>query len=965
MKILRLKIAGFGPLRGEWSFAPDRMNLVVDDNERGKTSMIAAIAAALYGLEDDRRSHRVLTPLERWKPWSGGGYGVELEVETAGGRLRIVRDFANGSVAVFGGDGREITATFLDERDAYPVGQKVLGLDAAEFEKCALLRQGELDGVVPGDERARRGSTLRARLENAADTHVGDTNASEAMRVLDESLRRYHAAELDFTGTVDNAIERLETKAGMEATDLAALDHEFARAQEPLETLAQLSDEEQALKEALKRLDDERRAGLASELGRQLDENEQLRTDLVKLEQEAAELEYVARLPHNAEGELREAVARFEEAQRHRDELDSKRREETGRERLTIESELAGLGALRDFGEEQADQCVTLAAELRRLAYEEGEQRRRVLEMRDQLAALGYAPERIQSLTARFAPLPETQQRLLRQQGDTALEYQTGVARLEQERTAASEVLRRIDASRSGRRVPGWIALTLGLGGAIAGAALMVMRGGPMPGVAVLGGGGALALLGAVLLGAGARALATEHDAAMERLENAQRRLNALRAQRAADDAEIADLARHMAFRDAEELKAAWSEYMRMLDDSGPLLRAQEQLARYDDQRRLVLDRSRALLRLLGDAPPAPEALEKLAYEGRRAMALRASLAELERGWEWYEETRHAEEAVIAGLRERAVRILQSAGLTFDPERPWADHIADLAVRAGQRARRTVVVEELIPYAKQRLLPAAEVAQRRRQLEQLGGAASEAPARPTVEIDLEAKRTRLRLEEVQHARGDLRVQVEDVWRRHSQLRPEYEAKVARYTAAAARARAFKQAVELARGSIAQVAIDTHRRWAEFLNDRVAELLRGFGAGIEQLRFGEDLDFSIQFEGGRQVSRGKAHLQLSAGARDQLYLAVRLAVSEYLSRGAESLPLLIDDAFATSDDGRLAAGMRALVEGYGAGHQVIVVTCHRGRHEDLRRMDPELFRERVCWLEVSPRAAEPPKGGSPR
>jgi hypothetical protein len=56
--------------------------------------------------------------------------------------------------------------------------------------------------VVPGDEKARRASTLRARLENAADTHIGDTNASEALRVLDESLRRFDAHELEFTGTV-------------------------------------------------------------------------------------------------------------------------------------------------------------------------------------------------------------------------------------------------------------------------------------------------------------------------------------------------------------------------------------------------------------------------------------------------------------------------------------------------------------------------------------------------------------------------------------------------------------------------------------------------------------------------------------------------------------------------------------------------------------------------------------------
>ena len=86
MKLLRLKVTGFGPLRGEWAFSTVKANVVVDDNERGKTSLLAAVAAALYGLEDDKRSHRVLTPLERWRPWANGPYGVELDIDVLGRR---------------------------------------------------------------------------------------------------------------------------------------------------------------------------------------------------------------------------------------------------------------------------------------------------------------------------------------------------------------------------------------------------------------------------------------------------------------------------------------------------------------------------------------------------------------------------------------------------------------------------------------------------------------------------------------------------------------------------------------------------------------------------------------------------------------------------------------------------------------------------------------------------------------
>jgi chromosome segregation protein len=172
-----------------------------------------------------------------------------------------------------------------------------------------------------------------------------------------------------------------------------------------------------------------------------------------------------------------------------------------------------------------------------------------------------------------------------------------------------------------------------------------------------------------------------------------------------------------------------------------------------------------------------------------------------------------------------------------------------------------------------------------------------------------------------------------------------------------RARRFHRAVELARDTIQSVAVETHRRWADHLNLRVAEILRTVGTRVEDLRFGEDLDFSVKFWNGQQVARGKAVVQLSAGARDQLHFAVRLAVSEYLSRGQEPVPLLIDDAFASSDDARARAGMKLLLEHFATRHQIIMVTCHRRRYEALAALDPELYSGRVQWLEA--RTADSP------
>jgi hypothetical protein len=255
MRLLRLKVDGFGPLRGEYRFNPGRVTLVVDRNETGKSSLLAAISAALYGLADDRRSHKVITPVDRWRPWDGGSYRVELELECEGDVITVKRDFERGTVEVRDERGLEVTASFREGREDFPVGKKLLGLDADEFEKCALVRQGELDQVVPGDEKARRGGTLQARLESAADTRGGDTSAAEALQVLQGALRRYNTDEVDFTGTVENAISRLELKRETLASELRTLEHDRLQVAGPLDELARLGAEERAARGTIARLD--------------------------------------------------------------------------------------------------------------------------------------------------------------------------------------------------------------------------------------------------------------------------------------------------------------------------------------------------------------------------------------------------------------------------------------------------------------------------------------------------------------------------------------------------------------------------------------------------------------------------------------------------------------------------------------------------------------------------------------
>ena len=66
--------------------------------------------------------------------------------------------------------------------------------------------------------------------------------------------------------------------------------------------------------------------------------------------------------------------------------------------------------------------------------------------------------------------------------------------------------------------------------------------------------------------------------------------------------------------------------------------------------------------------------------------------------------------------------------------------------------------------------------------------------------------------------------------------------------------------------------------------------------------------------------------LSAGAADQLYLAVRLAIAELVLPEDKSVPLVLDDALANFDDERCKAALRYLKE-LSKTRQILLFTCH--------------------------------------
>ena len=73
--------------------------------------------------------------------------------------------------------------------------------------------------------------------------------------------------------------------------------------------------------------------------------------------------------------------------------------------------------------------------------------------------------------------------------------------------------------------------------------------------------------------------------------------------------------------------------------------------------------------------------------------------------------------------------------------------------------------------------------------------------------------------------------------------------------------------------------------------------------------------------------------LSTGAREQLYLAMRLAIMSHLEHDRERLPVFIDEALVNWDAARRGRGFQLLHE-LSQTRQVFVMTCHERWAEEL-------------------------------
>ena len=311
MKLLGCHIENFGTFNNYDLTFNDGLNVIMQANGWGKTTLAAFVKAMLYGFDGKRVRNVAENERLRYKPWQGGRYGGSLDFEAGGREYRVLRTFgATGAKDTFKIVDIDTGRSALSETGK-DVGEWLFGLDANAFQKSVFIVQ---NGFVFDGSTAGLRNRLNA-LVNEADDVTGFDRAQamleerrkfykktgnrgaiadvskEIARLVDEDakadgriadLRRMGTAICDYTEALASLDIRIAEMQALAEKNQAAVQQERALLQVGTQLRQRHQDAKAAYEEAVS-------SGVGVPTSEEINETRQGISELARLENEASD----------------------------------------------------------------------------------------------------------------------------------------------------------------------------------------------------------------------------------------------------------------------------------------------------------------------------------------------------------------------------------------------------------------------------------------------------------------------------------------------------------------------------------------------------------------------------------------------------------------------------------------------------------------------------------------------------
>lgn len=182
MKLKSIQINGFGKLENKNIDFSDKINLVVGQNESGKSTLMGFIKAIFYGVNKNKAGNS-FSELERYKPWKDIEFSGKAEYELDGLNYNVFREFNKNAAKIYDETGMEITKTFnKDKSRGISLGNEQFDVDEETFENTAFITQKNINVDVTSQKN------IIQKLTNMFQSGDENTSYENVIKKLEKIL---------------------------------------------------------------------------------------------------------------------------------------------------------------------------------------------------------------------------------------------------------------------------------------------------------------------------------------------------------------------------------------------------------------------------------------------------------------------------------------------------------------------------------------------------------------------------------------------------------------------------------------------------------------------------------------------------------------------------------------------------------------------------------------------------------
>jgi DNA repair exonuclease SbcCD ATPase subunit len=959
MKIDRIIVDGFGKLRNQQiRFAQDRVNLLVEDNEFGKSTIAEAICAALYGFSRERTTQDKLSGIDAKRPLSGGLYKVTLELSIQGRPFRVTRDFDGDTVLIVDLDSRQdVTGEFFPKKGGPQVGERLIGLSREQFERSCFVGHHSLIHQSASTD-------LKRNFEQIASSSRESKTAAQAIDALQKGLHPLRGAIMGDSIKADTEVHRLEGELARLKARLSELEDNRRRHDSDVNQLSLLEKAIDSNRKERARLETLQAAAYAQELGARVSEQEQLHLGIEGLRQERDGLASLAAFPAAINDNLASWLAQLKtkaaELSRRGTEIVSTKEEV---EKL-VSQRSARFSNLAAFTPSDRDELVAVREQLLSIASQAAEvERLRQAEL-ESLRNRGILPGRFDELHSRLKKLEPPVREAAVGYREQHQEIIAKLSRNEGLVKDKSHIVAEIDAERHSKKRNTAYLLAASVFSTVIFGILSFLTDFRLVCGSISAISFAFVLL---LLVIRQRAIVIRSD------DRAKAKLDVEQSTLAAEESRISlqklesqwnSVAKSVAMESANELARACLEYLRLGEELSEFRRLTNELNLLEQQKQRVQSEGLPYLRRAGcsvavSSDITQQDVEKICRELEASFRMGDQIKTFDdrlKG-QTVEKQRTTED--IDALTDHLRKSFQEAGIKVqDSGFDKAYELFRERLEKNQRLKR-INTEEL-PRLEKAQIPAEQFAVLKREREsaneKLGelGAMEIVPQQTHGQYTDELSKHYSELERFTEEQAKTRRTILEALGDYDRESNHLLEKVDELDTRLGRVISYRDAVSLALEKLKSIANDVHREWSESLNSICDDMLSTITSVYKSIRFADDLSFTVETgEPAELLTMRDITSRLSLGAREQLFLLQRLAVSRFLSDAAVKLPMILDDPLVTSDDDRFLRLMRFVIEGLPEEHQVLIFSCHKRRHEWLRGELGDLFAKRVHLVQLEP------------